>query len=190
MSQFFESGGQNIGASASTPVLPVNIQSWFPLGLTGLISLLSKGLSRVFSSTAVRKHQFFGTQPFLWSNSHIHTWLREKPLDNILHLFSLWLGLCPNLSSPFLSWVYLDCIIERDGEGGRRLMFSFSFGFFGVPARSQPTLPDTFTNVALVILTYRCEKRGPERLRNMSGSHIWASIEPMVTAFKSWCYLH
>ena len=71
MSQLFASGGQSIGASASAWVLPVNIQGWFPLGLTGLISLLSKGLWRVFSSTIVRKHQFFSTQPFLWSNSHI-----------------------------------------------------------------------------------------------------------------------
>ena len=69
MSQFFISSGQSIGASAS--VLPLNIQRWFPLGLTGLISLLSKGLSRVFSSTTVLKHQFFGAQPFLWPNSHV-----------------------------------------------------------------------------------------------------------------------
>ena len=62
MSQFFASGGQIIGASASASVLPVNIQGWFPVGLTGLISLLSKGLSRVVSSTIVRKHQFFGIQ--------------------------------------------------------------------------------------------------------------------------------
>ena len=67
------SGGQSIGASASVLVLPMNIQDWFPLGLTGLISLQSKGLSRVFSSTAVQKHQFFSAQPALWSNSHIHT---------------------------------------------------------------------------------------------------------------------
>ena len=77
MSQLFTSGGQSIRASA--PVHPVNIQGWFPLGLTGLISLLSKGLSGVFSSTTVQKHQFFSTQPSLWSNSHIHTWLLEKP---------------------------------------------------------------------------------------------------------------
>ena len=68
VSQLFTPGGQSIGASASASVLPVNIQSWFPLGLTGLISLLSKGLSRVFSSTTIQKHQFFGTQPSLWSN--------------------------------------------------------------------------------------------------------------------------
>ena len=62
-SQLFTSGGQNIGASASASVLPMNIQGWFPLGLTGLISLQFKGLSRVFSSTTVQKQQFFGTQP-------------------------------------------------------------------------------------------------------------------------------
>ena len=75
--QVFTSSGQSIGVSAS--VLPMNIQGRFPLGLTGLISLLSKGLSRLFSSTTGQKHQFFGTQPSLWSNSHIHTWLLEKP---------------------------------------------------------------------------------------------------------------
>ena len=79
VSQFFASGDQRIGASASASVLPKNIQDWFPLGLTGLISLLPKELSRVFSSTTVRKHQFFSTQLSLLSNSHIHTWLLEKP---------------------------------------------------------------------------------------------------------------
>ena len=62
MSQFFTSGGQSIGASASASVLPMNIQDWFPLGFTGLITLQSTGISRVFSSTTVQKHQFFGTQ--------------------------------------------------------------------------------------------------------------------------------
>ena len=71
------SGGQSMVASAS--VLSVNILGWFSLRLTGLISLLHKGCSRVFSSTTVRKHQFFGPQPSLWPNSHIHTWLLEKP---------------------------------------------------------------------------------------------------------------
>ena len=78
-SQFFASGGQSIGVSASASVLPVNTQDWFPLGWTGWISLLSKGLSRVFSNTTVKKNEFFGTQRSLWSNSHIHTWLLEKP---------------------------------------------------------------------------------------------------------------
>ena len=79
INEFFTSGGQSIGASASVSVLPMNIQGLFPLGWTGLISLLSKGPSRVFSSTTAWKHQFFGAQPFLLSSSHIHTWLLEKP---------------------------------------------------------------------------------------------------------------
>ena len=79
MSQFFPSGGQSIGVSASASVLPMNIQDWSPLGWTGLISMLFKGLSRVFSNNTVQKHQcFFGAQLSLWSNSHIHAWLREK----------------------------------------------------------------------------------------------------------------
>ena len=73
------SGGQKIGALASASALPVNIQSCFPLELTGLIFLQSKGLTRVFSSTTIQKHQFFGTQLSLWSNPYIHTWLLEKP---------------------------------------------------------------------------------------------------------------
>ena len=73
MSRLLASGGQSIGASASASVLPMNIQDWFPLGFTGLISLQFKGLLRVFSNTTVQKHQFFSAQPSLWSNSHIHT---------------------------------------------------------------------------------------------------------------------
>ena len=73
MSWLFALGGQSMGASASASVLPMNIQGWFPLGLTGLISLQSKGLSRVFSSTTIRRHPFFGAQPSLWSDSHICT---------------------------------------------------------------------------------------------------------------------
>ena len=69
----------NIGVSASTSVLPMNTQDWSPLGWTGWISLQSKGLSRVFSHTIVQKHQFFGAQLSSQSNSHIHTWLLEKP---------------------------------------------------------------------------------------------------------------
>ena len=69
----------SIAASASTSILPMNIQGWSPLGMTGLISLQSKKLSRVFSSTTIQKHQFFIAQPSLWSSSHIYTWLPEKP---------------------------------------------------------------------------------------------------------------
>ena len=72
MSQFFASGGQSIRVSTSVSVLPMNIQDWFPLGLTGWISLQSKGLSRVFSNTTVQKHQFFSAQLSLQSNFHIH----------------------------------------------------------------------------------------------------------------------
>ena len=75
MSHFFALGAQSISFS----FLPMNIQSWFPLALTSLISLQSKGFSRVFSSTTVQKHQFFGTQPSLWFNSHFHPWLPKNP---------------------------------------------------------------------------------------------------------------
>ena len=79
VSHLFTSGGQSIGVSASTSVLPMNIQDWFPLGLTDLISFQSKGLSRVFSRTTAQKRQFFGVQPSLWPNSHMHARLQEKP---------------------------------------------------------------------------------------------------------------
>ena len=79
MSQLFTWGGQSTGVSDSALVLPVNIQDWSPLGWTGWISLQSKGLSRVFSNAIVQKYQFLGAQPSSQSNSHIHTWLLEKP---------------------------------------------------------------------------------------------------------------
>ena len=78
VSQFFASGNQSIGASASASALPMKNQDWFPLGWTGWVSLQSKSFLRVFSNTTVQKHQFFSTQPSLLSNSHIHTWLLEK----------------------------------------------------------------------------------------------------------------
>ena len=79
MSQLFAWGGQSIGVSTSTSVLPMNTQDWSPLGWTGWISLQSKGHSIVFSNTTVQKHQFFGAQFSSQSNSHIHTWPLEKP---------------------------------------------------------------------------------------------------------------
>ena len=78
LSQLLASDSQSVGVSASASVLPMNIQDWCPLGWTGFTSMLSKRLLRVFSSTMVRKHQLFGTQPSLRSNSHIYTW----PLEN------------------------------------------------------------------------------------------------------------
>ena len=93
----FSSDGQNIGASAS--ILPMNIQGWFPLGLTGLI-LLSKGLSRIFSSTIVQRHQFFGAQPSLWPSSYIGTW---KTIDLAIWTFvSKVMSLLFNMLSRFV----------------------------------------------------------------------------------------
>ena len=79
MNQFFASGGQSIGVSASASVFQWIFRTWCPLGWPGWISLQSKGLSRVFFNTTVQKHQFFGTQLSSQSNSHIHTWPLEKP---------------------------------------------------------------------------------------------------------------
>ena len=98
MSQLFTSGGQSIGASVS--VLPMNTQVWFPLGLTGLISLLSKGLSRVFSNTTVGK--FFGAQPSLWSNFSICTWLLEKPVLTRLTFVGKVMALLFNMLSRYV----------------------------------------------------------------------------------------
>ena len=78
MSQLFSWGGQSIAVSALASVLPMNTQDQSPLEWTGWISLQSKGLSKIFSNTAVRKHQFFSVKPSLWANSHICTWLLEK----------------------------------------------------------------------------------------------------------------
>ena len=79
VSRLFASGGQSIRDSASASVLPMNSQDWFPLGLTSLISLQPRELLRVLFSTTIWKHQFFGSQPSLWSSSHICSWLLEKP---------------------------------------------------------------------------------------------------------------
>ena len=80
VNQLFTSGSQSIGTLASASDLLMNIQNWFSLGLAGLMALQFKGLSRVFSNTTVQKHHFFGVQPPLWFNSHICTWLPERPL--------------------------------------------------------------------------------------------------------------
>ena len=81
MSQLFASGGQSIGVSASTSVLPLNIHDWFPLGWTGWISLQSKGLSSVFSNTTVQKHQFFGAQLYSQTLTSIHDYWKNHSLD-------------------------------------------------------------------------------------------------------------
>ena len=107
MNQYFASSDQSIGASASASVLPMNIQDWFPWGLTGWISLQSKGLSRVLSNTTVQKYQFFSAQLSLWPNSHIHTWLLEKTIaltrwTFVVKVMSLLFNMLSRLVIPFL----------------------------------------------------------------------------------------
>ena len=127
VSWLFASGGQSIGASASASVLPMDIQGWFLLRLAGSVSLQSKGLARVFSSTTVWKHQFFGVQLSLWSNSHTQTWLLdiELPLRagllSLLPVEGIWptrwrsylgtlgpkIQICPSTHTAVLSLVWL-----------------------------------------------------------------------------------
>ena len=111
MSQLFVSGGRRTGVSLSASVLPMNIEDWFPLGLSGLISLQSKGLSRV-SNTTTQKHQVFGAQPSLWSNSHIHTWLLKKTTalttwTYVSKVMSLLFNMLSQLAIAFLSQRHL-----------------------------------------------------------------------------------
>ena len=119
VSWLFASGSQSNGASAS--VLTMNIQGWFPSGLTGMISLLSKGLSRVFSITTVWKHQLFSAQPSLLSNSHIYTWLLEKlsltrwtsvrKVKSLLFntLFRFAIACLPRSKHLLISWLQSPC---------------------------------------------------------------------------------
>ena len=118
VSRLFTSGGQSMGASASESVLLVNAQGWFPLGLTDLVSLLSKGLSRVFSSTTVQKHPFFSTQPYLWSNFRIHTWLLEKTIALTIQAF---VGKVISLLFNILS----RSVIDFSSRGQRLKSFNF-----------------------------------------------------------------
>ena len=111
MSRFFASGGRSIGASASASVLPMNVQCWFPLGWTGLISLLSKGLSRIFSNTMVWTHQFFSAQPCLWSNSHICTWLLKNQNFDYMGFVCKVVSLVFNIMSR--SVIQTDCISSK-----------------------------------------------------------------------------
>ena len=105
MCKLSASGDLSIGASASASVLPVNIQDWFSLGYNCWIFLQSKGLSRVFFNTTAQKHEFFGTQLSLWSNSHIHTWLLEKPLTRwtfVCKVMSLLLSMLSGIVIAFI----------------------------------------------------------------------------------------
>ena len=125
VSQLFPSGSQSIGASASASVLPITIQDWFPLGLTGLISLQSKGLSRVFSNTAVQKHQFFGTQPSLWSLTSVHDYWENYGFDypeccrqseSLLFntLSTLVITFLPRSKCLLISWLQSPCAVTLE----------------------------------------------------------------------------
>ena len=117
MSHFFVSSGQRIGVSASASVLPMNIQDWFLLGLTSLISLQSKGLWRDFSNTTVQKHQFFAAQFSLWSNSHPYTTTGKtlaltrrtfvgKVMSLCFNMLSrLAMAFLPRSKCPLISWL-------------------------------------------------------------------------------------
>ena len=114
-SQLFTLGGPSIGASASASVLPKNVQDWFPFGWTGLISLQFKGLSRVFCSTTVQKHQFSGVQLPLWPSSHIHTRPLEKPQ--------------PGLDGPLLALLFFfwNCFLYNPADVFNLISSSSSF---------------------------------------------------------------
>ena len=133
MSQFFASGGQSIGASALAPVLPTNIQDWSPLGWTGWIPLQSKGLSRVFSNTTVQKHQFFGAQLTLWSNSHIDTWPLDTPELWLRVMFSrlIHVVVCIRSSSFFNHWIILP-FLSTFGKILSFCLFVSAFGLLGI----------------------------------------------------------
>ena len=127
MSWLLAPGGQSIGASASASVLPMNIQGWLPLRLTDLISLKSRGLLRVHSSTTVEKHQFFGAQSSLWSNFHIHTWLLEKIIalsrqifvgkimSQLFNMLSrLVIAFLPKSKHILISWLQSPSVVSLD----------------------------------------------------------------------------
>ena len=116
MNQFSTSGGQIIGASTLALALPMYIAGWFPLGLTGWISLQSKGLSRVLSNTTVQKHQFFGAQLSSWSNSHICTWLLDKPVVSAPAQRTQKPGFIPSSKASCPSGTFCICIIQHTGH--------------------------------------------------------------------------
>ena len=127
VSQFLAAGGQSIGVLLSASVLPVKIQDWFPLGLTGWISLLSKGLSRIFFNTTIQNHQFFSAQLSILSNSHIHTWLTGKiiPLTRLTFvgkamsllfnmLSRLVIAFLPRSKCVLISWLQSPSVVILD----------------------------------------------------------------------------
>ena len=129
MNWLFASGGQSIRASASASVLPMNMQGWFPLGLPGLISLLSKGLSRVFSSTTVQKHHVFGTQPFWWSNSHICYMTTGKIIALTIQIFGCCLAFHSFSSKEQASFNFMAAVTIWSDFGAPQNKVSHCFHF-------------------------------------------------------------
>ena len=157
MRELFTSGSQSMGASAS--FLPMNIQNLFPLGLTDLISLQSKRLSKVFSSTTIQRHQLSGTQPSLWSNSHIHTWLLEKSQFWVHGLLSAKLHLC------FLM---------------HYLCFSIDRNFYNFPSKEQISF--NFMAVVTVLSDFESQEIKPVIVSIVSPSicHEVIKLEAMI----------
>ena len=142
MSQFFASGGQRTGVSASVSVLPMNIQDWFPLGWIGWIPLLFKGLSRVYSSTTIWEHQFFSAQPSLWSNSYVCTWLQEKPqlwlYGPLLPKWCLCFLICCPRFFPFMAAV---TIFSDFGAQGKKICHRLCCFPFSLPWSGWDRMP-------------------------------------------------
>ena len=129
VSQLFTSGGQSIGALASASILPMNLQSWFPLGLIAWISLMAKRLSRVFSSSTVWKHQFFSAHPSLWSNYHIWYMTTRKTIaltiqpfvSKVMSLLFNWLSrfvivFLPKSTCLLISWLQLPSTVILESK--------------------------------------------------------------------------
>ena len=138
----------------------MNIRGWFPLGLTGLSSLLSKGLLRVFSTTTIQKHQFFSAQPSLWSNSHIHTWLLEK----------LWFLPYEPLSAKWCLCFFI-------------ILFRFVIAFL---PRSQHLLFSWLKSLSTVILEPKKTKSATVSTLSPSICHEMMGPDAMILVFECW----
>ena len=199
---FASSGGQRIGASASASVLPMTVQSWFPLGLTGLISLQSKGSSRVFSSTTVWKHQSFGAQSSLWPNSHICTRLLGKPRSQSLSPVNTWCPWSPphpDINNSFIATtvtsqnstdhsftINFGCLTfkfvfhskQKTSWGQNRLLFIF-----------VPTVPSTPASPWGYTVTAERQGACMVELRRV-GSVIWWINVPLTKSQQPFSYLN
>ena len=153
-SQFFASGGQRIGVSASASILPINIEDWFPLGWTGLI-LQSKGLSRIFSNTTIQKHQFFGAQFSLMSNSHIHIESESEVAQS-----------CPPLCNP------MDCSLPGSSIHG--IFQARILEWVAISFSRRSSLPRDWTWISRIV--GRCFTAWTTR--EATSMHIWLLEKP------------